>query len=227
MTLSIALLLGIVPALALVLVGRIWFGILSKPASLRQVGFALAAIGLILTAVVGVSLSERLNIQWLVMLGLPALASSLAAASILIARLGLRVVWQSSPLLLLLLADLIGLAAFAVILTAITEQRATRVSQAIQRYHIDQGAYPPSLEALSPRYLLLVPGPLIMPGQGWCYDGDASYYRFGSIYRQYFSSPISARLYASAGALPGGNWMCDQQAEQLRRASPWLGPDNS
>ncbi|NTU83167.1 MAG: hypothetical protein HGA45_27985 [Chloroflexales bacterium] len=100
--------------------------------------------------------------------------------------------------------------------TELTEQRSRTVTQAIQRYYADHQTYPATLDALTPRYLLIVPGPVIVPGQGWCYDGGKDYFRFGYVYRQYFSSPISARLHAAAGIPPLGVWPCAYQAEELR-----------
>lgn len=99
--------------------------------------------------------------------------------------------------------------------TELTEQRSQVVTQAIQRYYADHQSYPATLEALTPRYLIVVPGPVIVPGQGWCYDGGKDYFRFGYVYRQYFSSPISARLHAAAGRPPPGVWPCEHQAAEV------------
>jgi hypothetical protein len=90
----------------------------------------------------------------------------------------------------------------------VTEQRAQLIDQALQRYHAQNGRYPDSLTDLVPRYLIYLPNPYMIPGQNWCYDGGLDYYRFGYLYRAYFSSPVPARIHAAAGDPPKAAWDC-------------------
>jgi len=95
-----------------------------------------------------------------------------------------------------------------------TETRADKIDHAIQQYYEKNNRYPQTLSDLSPRYILYIPNPFIIPGQDWCYEGDHSYYRFGYIYRQTFSSPVSVRIHSSAGEPPDTNWECQREADR-------------
>lgn len=92
--------------------------------------------------------------------------------------------------------------------TLVTEQRAEAINQALQRYHNQNGRYPDALADLTPRYLVYLPTPFIIPGQSWCYAGGPDYYRVGYVYRETFSSPTSVRIHAAAGEPPGSAWEC-------------------
>jgi len=94
----------------------------------------------------------------------------------------------------------------------VTEQRAEAVNRAIQRYHKQNGAYPRTLTDLTPRYLVYISNPLIIPGQTWCYEGEHNYYRLGYVYRQYFYSPASVRVHAAVGKPPVSAWGCEDEA---------------
>jgi len=94
-----------------------------------------------------------------------------------------------------------------------TERRADRIDKAIQRYYEKNNRYPQALSDLTPRYLLYIPNPYIIPGQDWCYEGEADYYQFGYVYRQYFSTPASVRIHSSAGKPFTSNWGCEDEAE--------------
>ena len=89
-----------------------------------------------------------------------------------------------------------------------TERRAAMIDQAIQRYRQDRGAYPQALSELTPGYLLYLPTPFIIPRQDWCYQGGPAYYRLGYINREYFSTPTSVEIFASAGQPPEEGWEC-------------------
>lgn len=94
-----------------------------------------------------------------------------------------------------------------------TESRAEKIEKAIQRYYEDHDQYPQTLSDLTPRYLLYIPNPFIIPGLDWCYEGGIDFYRFGYVHRQSFSSPASVRIHSSAGEPPDPHWKCEEDAE--------------
>ena len=64
-------------------------------------------------------------------------------------------------------------------------------------------------------------GPVIINGQGWCYDGGETFYRLGTVYRDHWSSPmLVGRVYATKGEAPDLPPACDQEIEGLRKRSP-------
>lgn len=94
-----------------------------------------------------------------------------------------------------------------------TERRAEKIDTAIQRYYDANNGYPQVLNDLTPRYLLYIPSPFIIPGLDWCYEGGTDHYRFGYVYRQYFSTPASVRIHSSAGEPPDPYWKCQDEAD--------------
>jgi hypothetical protein len=96
----------------------------------------------------------------------------------------------------------------------VTERRADKIANAIQEYHEYRGEYPASLSDLFPRYLIYTPRPIMISGQTWCYEGGPDYYRFGYVYRQYFSSSASVRIHATVGEPPNPGWPCDNEAKK-------------
>lgn len=99
---------------------------------------------------------------------------------------------------------------------ALTEQRAEQIAQALERFHAREGYFPESLDALTPRELLYVPQPIIMLGEKWCYRGADDFYQLAAIYREYWSLPLSLRMYASAGEPPTGSSACEQRLAELK-----------
>ncbi len=105
---------------------------------------------------------------------------------------------------------------------AVTTARAERIDQAIGRFHQDTGAYPASLEELTPGYLSFVGAPLTGHGQVWCYQGGPDYYRLGyAFYQRYYGSTFpepfyEIRVHNMAGQPPPGPWMCDAELEFIR-----------
>jgi hypothetical protein len=97
----------------------------------------------------------------------------------------------------------------------LTEDRAARIELALERYHADQRSYPQELESLSPNYLRRIPEPVILRTVGWCYQGSQDQYRLGTFHRDYFSTPISFRLYAQAGE-PPDEWSCEEMHAYIR-----------
>ena len=94
----------------------------------------------------------------------------------------------------------------------ITERRAEKIDNAVQGFYGTKGEYPASLKDLFPGYLVYIPRPIMIPGQTWCYEGGQDYFRFGYVYRQYFSSPASVRIHAFAGEPPNPDWPCEDEA---------------
>jgi hypothetical protein len=103
----------------------------------------------------------------------------------------------------------------------LTKERAERVVQAIERYHARTGRYPQNLDQLRPWYAPLLPGPVIIFGQDWCYDGGENYYRLGYIDRQHWSDPrLIGRIHKTAGVLPDLGPICAQEAAALAARDP-------
>ena len=98
----------------------------------------------------------------------------------------------------------------------VTESRAERINQGILDFHAENGTYPQTLSELTPRYLLYIPVPYIIPRQDWCYEGSANYYRLGYVDRKMFSLPASVRIYAAAGEPPDPAWSCDEEAAKYQ-----------
>ena len=99
----------------------------------------------------------------------------------------------------------------------ITERRAKKIDRAIQRYYNVNNEYPKTLSNLTPSYLLYVPTPFIIPGLDWCYEGGNGHYRFGYVYREYFSMPASVRIHSFAGEPSDTNWKCQDEADMYSK----------
>ncbi len=103
----------------------------------------------------------------------------------------------------------------------LTEERAGRVSQAIERYYERNGRYPQDLQQLTPRYLLSLPGPVIIYGETWCYDRGDGYYRLGYVDRDHWSDPrLIGRIYKTAGELPDLQRMCEREFASIQQRYP-------
>jgi len=98
----------------------------------------------------------------------------------------------------------------------VTETRAEKIDREIQRFYAENGAYPQNLNELTPRYLLYIPVPYIIPRQDWCYESGPGYYRLGYVDRKMFSLPASVRIYASTGETPDQAWDCDEEAAKYQ-----------
>jgi hypothetical protein len=98
----------------------------------------------------------------------------------------------------------------------ITEMRGAQIKDALERYHAKTRLYPFHLSNLVPRELWRIPLPMIMPDEEWCYQGGSNFYRLGAIYREHWSSPyLSIKIYATAGDVPEGSWVCDEKLADL------------
>ncbi len=206
------------PALAVACIARL----LSQPTGpLRILLNVLAALGLALllalqmffTSLWDVSTDGigALYLRWVV-----SLAALLSALALLFRAPGARKAWA-----------LVILAGFPLLMNAstrlannppgqewgrmpaaMTERGAAIIDDALQRYRDRQGGYPARLSDLTPRELLLLPRQYILPGWEWCYAGDAGGFRFGYVYREYFSSPREVKIFSEAGAPPAQAWNC-------------------
>ena len=108
--------------------------------------------------------------------------------------------------------------------TFVTERRAETIGRAIQRYYDQHGRYPQALNDLVPRNLVYIPKPIMIPGQTWCYEGGAEYYRLGYVYRQYFSTPASVRIHVADGNPPDLDWACEDEAAKYPAPPGYYGP---
>ncbi|MEJ2749770.1 MAG: hypothetical protein P8183_17960, partial [Anaerolineae bacterium] len=97
----------------------------------------------------------------------------------------------------------------------LTEARVERITQALAKYHQREGAYPPALEALTPRDLLYLPQPVELQGETWCYQGGADFYRLGAFSREFFSMPVELQVYAAEGE-PDSVWDCEGQLAAMK-----------
>jgi hypothetical protein len=100
---------------------------------------------------------------------------------------------------------------------ALTAQRAGRIQAALEGYKTKNGSYPPDLQALVPGELLVVPQPLVFPGEGWCYQAGSDSYQLSTYYRRYFSTPLSLHIYASAGNPPSPDQTCQNHLDELKQ----------
>jgi hypothetical protein len=124
---------------------------------------------------------------------------------------------------LLILALMIAVSARAqrVDFRQLTEERAERVTQAIETYRAREGHYPQDLRQLTPWYILSLPGPVIIYGQDWCYDGGDDYYRLGYVYREHWSDPrLTGRIYKTIGEAPDLDRICEEEIAALRKRYP-------
>jgi hypothetical protein len=74
---------------------------------------------------------------------------------------------------------------------------------------------------LTPFYILSFPGPVIIYGQYWCYDGGEDYYRLGYLDREHWSSPILfGRVYSAKGHSPLKVDVCQPAIDTYREQHP-------
>jgi len=103
----------------------------------------------------------------------------------------------------------------------LTEARAERVTQAIESYYAREGHYPQDLRQLTPRHALWLPGPVIIYGQDWCYDGGDDYYRLGYVDREHWSDPrLIGRIYRTKGDVPDLHGMCEEEVAAIQKRYP-------
>jgi hypothetical protein len=97
-----------------------------------------------------------------------------------------------------------------------TEQRAADIQNALEHFRDRNGRYPSLLEELVPRDLLWIPEPIIFRGESWCYQGGPDFFRLGAIYRDFFGSPLTYKVYASTGSPPSQPSACENRLPELK-----------
>jgi hypothetical protein len=102
-----------------------------------------------------------------------------------------------------------------------TAERASRVNEAVLRYHVENGRYPSALADLSPWYLWRIAEPIAVRNLTWCYEAGPDYYRLGYVHVPAFGFRGTVRLQASAGDVPNSPWQCDEELARYN-ASPYL-----
>ena len=112
-------------------------------------------------------------------------------------------------------------AAWQISFPELTERRAERISQALERFHRREDRYPQDLSELVPRDLLYVPQPVMFRGEHWCYQGTAREYRLAAFFHEYFGLPVSLRVYASAGDLEGQPLPCQERLAGMQERYDW------
>jgi hypothetical protein len=159
--------------------------------------------------------TDGLGYLWLVF---PVLAALVSGVVLSIALPGKsKLVGPAYALLITAAVIAVSARAQRVDLSQLTEARAGRASRAIERYYAREGTYPPDLRQLIPRYVLSLPGPLIIYGQDWCYDGGADGYRLGYVYRAHWSDPrLIGRTYRATGNAPDPGPICDREIAALQ-----------
>jgi hypothetical protein len=105
----------------------------------------------------------------------------------------------------------------------LTERRAEGIAGALEGYRAREGHYPVALQELVPRDLLVIPQPVILKGESWCYQGESSAYRLGAFFREYFSTPVSLQVYAAAGEAPATPWPCEERLAEMKARYDWSG----
>ncbi|MFO7663945.1 MAG: hypothetical protein R6X18_15320, partial [Chloroflexota bacterium] len=103
----------------------------------------------------------------------------------------------------------------------LTTARAESVNRAIEAYHRREGHYPDSLRRLTFREGLLLPEPVTLPGQNWCYDGSADFYQLGYVDRNHWSDPnLFGHLHDTGGEVSDRPPLCASEIATLRYRHP-------
>lgn len=167
---------------------------------------------------------DPLGYLWLI----PLFAAVLFGGALLLVTLPRRVKWSGAAFAILVSSLLFGASTLAqrVDFRQLTQARAERISRAVDAYHERAGRYPESLRQLVPWYVLSIPGPVIIPTLGWCYEGGEDFYRLGYVNRLHWSDPnLFGVVAASAGNVSQLPPVCAQEiaetnARQNRPPAP-------
>ena len=83
----------------------------------------------------------------------------------------------------------------------LTASRALSVTAALGRYFVDNQRYPDHLDELTPRYLLLLPPPVVVRQGDWCYQASVDHYALGYISGDftYFTSDFRIEQVSNTG----------------------------
>lgn len=193
-----------------------------RPQASRGTPLALAVAGLLLSLslytlywlIVWDSTYDPIGAIWLVFLVLVALMIGALLAISLPGR------WKVAGLLFAVLMP-VGLIAVTVGAQRVdfrdrTAARAERIGRAIESYYEREGHYPESLGDLIPRDTLYLPGPVIIFGQPWCYEGGGQSFRLGYVDREHWSDPrLAGRVALSVGETTTMSPICAAQIDNL------------
>jgi hypothetical protein len=165
---------------------------------------------------------DSMDIVWL---GLSILVSLFSSALLFSLLSGKARLAGLSYLFLIPLLIVLAARAHAVDFRQLTQAHAERARQAIEAYYARQGRYPQDIRDLTPWYALSLPGPVIIYGQRWCYEGGQDYYRLGYLDREHWSSPILfRRVYSATGHSPLRVDVCQAAIDTYRAQHPgWDG----
>ncbi len=223
------------PVVTVALAGRLALATVTHSLKRRQLVMdwlvVAAMFGLLVVLLAEQSLIDTATdglavVMMLMMLSIPSLAVTLVLAWKLETRR-----WRTSVIFAVALMAFTALAFGGVTRLdppQVTAERAATINQAVQNYYADNGEYPADLSALFPRYLLVIPEPVLFHNQSWCYESGGDYYRFGYVYRRYFSVPssqITVQVAGEGGQLPAESWTCDSllTAYRERYGAPDMG----
>ena len=154
-----------------------------------------------------------------------AVAAGLIAGLVLVLNAGSRI--RLASLGYLILVPIVIVFSFMgglwIDFQSITEERAARIGQALERYHQENGEYPAGLGALTPDYLPIILGPLSGRGQVWCYQAAPQGYRLGYVFFQryyewgdgtpFYEPYYEIKIPRTGGSPPEGSWMCDEELQ--------------
>lgn len=163
--------------------------------------------------------NDSLGYLWL---GFPILAAFFSGAILSIILSGrTRVAGVVYPLLISAVMVAVSSHAQRVDFRHLTEQRVAQINQEIERYYAREGRYPQDLQELTTWHVRSLPGPVIIYGQDWCYDGGDDYYRLGYVYREHWSDPrLTGRVYATTGEVPDSHGMCEEEIVAIQERYP-------
>ncbi len=155
---------------------------------------------------------------WGVMFSMLASLTAIAAGMLMgITATGWR---RSAGLVFALLVPALMFSAFHygwdVSYQAITEERASKIQGAVESFYVENGQYPKDLKELIPNHLLWIPKPVILRGEDWYYQGDLDYYQLGAFFREYYGTPLSFHIYASAGDLPDAGGASEEKLAEMK-----------
>lgn len=99
----------------------------------------------------------------------------------------------------------------------LTASRASRVTQALGRYYEDYQRYPDQLDELTPRYLLLLPPPVVVRQGDWCYQSSGDDYALGYISGEftYFTSDFHIEKVSGTNLEPAAFPACTELIEAM------------
>lgn len=217
------------PAIAIVVTAKLLYSAVKEYRARSEPGAQGAQAWLVALLLGVLILSKTLvNLYWLIVwdnsydslgflwLIVPSAAALMAGVVFFILLPGWRklagfAVWLIIPLMIVITA-----AAQQVDYRELTQARAARMAGAIESYHAREGRYPQSLRQLVPGHMLILPGPVVLYGQDWCYDGGADYYRLAYVEQEHWSAPILiVRVFKSGGEVPALPAACDAEVSAL------------